>query len=146
MLLGHLAISALLHRYLDVDLGASIAGGIAPDIVDKTLCQILHITPSGRMYAHTALGVGLSTAVVWAVRGRRSALGWMAGYAAHLAADAGGSVPWMYPFVRYDFGGGATSLEDILRRYVDRPLFVALETMLLLWAGFALLSWQPTAR
>ena len=62
MLFGHVAISALLHRHIDVDLGASVAGGLAPDVVDKTLCQVLHATPNGRMYAHTVVGLALSTA------------------------------------------------------------------------------------
>ena len=138
MLFGHVAISALLHRYIDVDLGASVAGGLAPDVVDKTLCQVLHATPNGRMYAHTVVGLALSTALVWAARGRRSALGWMVGYAAHLAADSGGMVPLFYPFVEYDFGNQGVPLGEILSQFIHRPLLVALETCLLLWAGVAL--------
>jgi hypothetical protein len=60
MLFGHLAVSVLLHRYLGTDLKLTVAGGIAPDIVDKTLCQVLRLTPDGRMLGHSLLGMASS--------------------------------------------------------------------------------------
>jgi len=64
MLFGHLAISALQHRYLKADLVPVVVAGVLPDVVDKTLCQVLHLTPSGRMFGHTLAGLGLSALCV----------------------------------------------------------------------------------
>ena len=136
MLLGHIAVSLLLHRYLDADLTPAMAGGMFPDLVDKTLCQVLHLTQSGRMYAHTLLGLGLSTAIVGAVWGGREARSWGLGYGGHLLADVGGPVPWLYPFREYDFAP-APSLGEILRRALGDPAETGLELSLLLWALLA---------
>ncbi len=93
MLFGHLAVSALQHHYLDVDLAPTIAGGIFPDLVDKSLCQLLRITPHGRLFSHTLTGLGLSTALVGLLWGRRPARGWAWGYLGHLLGDAREGVP-----------------------------------------------------
>jgi hypothetical protein len=137
MILGHVAVSTLLHHYLKADLAPVMAGGMFPDLVDKTLCQVLHLTPSGRMYAHTLLGLGLSTAVVGAVWGARQARSWCLGYGAHLVADAGGPVPWLYPFRGYDFSRLSPTLGEILRHALADPAEMGLELSLLLWALFA---------
>jgi hypothetical protein len=137
MLLGHVAVSMLLQRYLGADLAPAMAGGMFPDLVDKTLCQVLHLTPSGRMYAHTLLGLGLTTTIVGAVMGRRQARSWGLGYGAHLVADVGGPVPWLYPFREYDFSGLSPTLGEILRRALGNPAETGLELSLLLWALLA---------
>jgi hypothetical protein len=143
MILGHLAVSALLHRYLKADLVPVMAGGVFPDLVDKTLCQVLHLTPSGRMHTHTLLSLGLSTALVRSVWGRQTARSWALGYLGHLVADVGGQIPWMYPFVDYDFPGGEPGLREILRGALEDPVEVGIESALILWA-FCALSW-PSA-
>jgi hypothetical protein len=143
MILGHLAVSALLHRYLDADLKPVIAAGLFPDVVDKLLCQVLRLTPSGRMYAHTLLSVGLSTAVVHKVCGRRTARAWALGYLGHLVADAEGRVPWLYPFREYDFTGSEPGLFQIVRKAMLRPTEVGFEAALLVWAAYAL-SGRPS--
>ena len=143
MILGHLAVSALLHRYLEVDLKPVLAAGIFPDVVDKLLCQVLHLTPSGRMYAHTLLAAALSTAAVHKVCGRRTAWAWALGYLAHLVADAEGDVPWLYPFREYDFSGGEPGLFQIVRQAMRRPVEVGFESALLVWAAYALVSRSP---
>jgi hypothetical protein len=139
MLLGHIAVSMLLHRYLDADLALVMVGGVFPDLVDKTLCQVLHLTPSGRMYAHTVLGLGLSTTLVSAIWGSRQARSWGLGYAGHLVADVGGPVPWLYPFREYDWEV-SPGLGEILRRALADPAEMGLELSLLLWALLAVSS------
>lgn len=138
MVFGHLAVSVLQHRYLKLNLGTVMAAGIFPDLVDKTLCQVLHWTPSGRMFGHTGVGLGFSAAVVGALWGRRAAWTWMLGYLGHLIGDAGGFVPWLYPFAHYDFtqhhGPG---LLEILRRALTDPAEMGLELALAAWAAGA---------
>jgi hypothetical protein len=144
MILGHLAVSALLHRYLEADLKPAIAAGIFPDVVDKFLCQVLHLTPSGRMYAHTLLAAALSTAVVHKACGRRTARAWALGYLGHLVADVEGLVPWLYPFQEYDFSGRELGLFQIVRQAIRRPVEVGFESALLIWAAYALASQSPS--
>ncbi|MEE8390533.1 MAG: metal-dependent hydrolase [Anaerolineae bacterium] len=134
MLFGHLAVSVLQHRYLKADLSLVVAGGIFPDIVDKTLCQVLHLTPSGRMFGHTLVGVVLSTAVVDLVGGRRAARGWALGYLGHLLGDAAGFVPWLYPFARYDFPSSPPGLLEIVRHALAKPDSMRWDVALSVWA------------
>lgn len=133
MLIGHIAISLLEHRYLKADLAPVLIAGMAPDILDKTLCQVLHLTPSGRMYGHTLLGLALSTGLVALLWGRRTAWSWALGYLSHLVADGAG-VPWLYPFVHYDFNPSPGLWENFLR-YLSSPLKLLPELFLCLWAG-----------
>jgi hypothetical protein len=135
MLFGHIAVSLLQHRYLNADLGPVLAGGLFPDVLDKTMCQVLHITPSGRMWGHTFLGLAISSLLVGMARGQRIAISWALGYAGHLAADAGGPIPWLYPFADYEFRP-APGLRDILRRFAEDRREILVETGLLVWALF----------
>ena len=130
MLVGHIAISVLQHRCLDTELVPSLLGGLFPDALDKTLCQVLRITPSGRMWGHTLLGLGLTTILVGAVRGRRAARSWALGYAGHLAADTGGKLPLLYPFMAYEFEP-SPGFSEIVRRFLSDRQEVALEFGLL---------------
>jgi hypothetical protein len=134
MLVGHLAISVLQNRYLKADLAPVIAGGIFPDVVDKTLCQVLHMTPSGRMFGHTLVGLVATTTVVGLLGGRRAARSWALGYLGHLLGDMGGFMPWLYPLVRYDFSRGSPRLLDILHRAIENPARIGLELALSVWA------------
>ena len=144
MILGHLAVSALLHRYLEADLRPAIAAGLFPDVVDKLLCQVLRLTPSGRMYAHTLLAVALSTAIVRKTYGRRTARAWALGYLGHLVADVEGDIPWLYPFRAYDFSGSEPGLFQIVRQAIRRPVEVGFESALLVWAAYALVNRSPS--
>lgn len=147
MIFGHLAVSALLHHYLDVDLDTVVAGGIFPDVVDKTLCQVLRVTPSGRMYAHTLLSVAFSTAVVSLVWGRQKARVWALGYLAHLAADMGGRLPLFYPFQKYEFVGEEPGLFQIIQYALHRKVDMGIELILVVWAACVLGStWSERAR
>jgi len=132
MLLGHVAVSTLLHRYLRVELGPVIWGGIFPDAVDKTLCQGLRITRSGRMYAHTLLSLGLTTLGIRLLGGRQIAWGWGLGYLGHLLADSTGFIPWFYPFRHYRFHQSQATFLSSFSNMFLRPKW--LEWVLLIWA------------
>jgi hypothetical protein len=138
MLFGHLAVSALLHHYLDADLETVVAGGVFPDVVDKTLCQVLRVTPSGRMYAHTLLSVAVSTSFVSLLWGRKKAKAWVLGYLGHLAADGGGWLPLLYPFKRYEFVGGEPGLFQIIQTALQRKVNMGIELLLVVWAACVL--------
>ena len=138
MLFGHLAVSVLQHRYLKVDLKPVVAAEVFPDVVDKTLCQVLHLTPSGRMFGHTLAGLIFSTAVVGLIWGRRAAWSWALGYLGHLLGDAGGFVPWLYPFAQYDFSRDSSGLFEIIRRTLANRAALRLELALFVWAICAL--------
>jgi hypothetical protein len=143
MLFGHLAVSTLQHRYLKADLVPVVVAGIFPDVVDKTLCQILHLTSNGRTLGHTLVGLGLSTVVVRLIWGRRTAWSWALGCVGHLLGDSGGFVPWLYPFVRYDFPQHSPGLFEMLWRELRNPAAMGLELALSAWAVCAL-YWPRT--
>ena len=89
MLAGHLGVSVLAHRYLKADLVPVVVAGVIPDVVDKALCQGLHLLPNGRMWGHTLLGLAVSTVLVRLLWGRQTAWSWAVGYLGHLVADLG---------------------------------------------------------
>lgn len=138
MIFGHVAVSALLHHYLDVDLKTVLAGGLFPDVVDKTLCQVLRVTPSGRMYAHTLLTAAASSALVSLLWGKKKARAWALGYLGHLTADGGGWLPLLYPFRKYEFVGGEPGLFRIVQNALQRKLDMGVELVLLVWAAVIL--------
>jgi hypothetical protein len=146
MVIGHVAVSVLEHRYLKVELVPVLVAGIFPDLVDKALCQLLHVTPFGRMYAHTLAAMALSTLVVGLIWGRHVAWSWGLGYLSHLVCDLGGFLPWLYPFVHYDFPHRQHNLVEILRPWLLHPAGLALEVALLAWAAWAWLWPLLTAR
>lgn len=137
MLFGHLAVSALEHRYANVEFVPVMAAAVLPDVVDKISHYVLGQTATGRLWGHTLVGVVVSSMVVWLAWGRRSALSWAVGYLSHLVCDIGGVVPWLHPFVTYQFPpayGFETTLGIALTNYPR----MALETALLIWAFVAL--------
>ncbi|MFP4393951.1 MAG: metal-dependent hydrolase [Anaerolineales bacterium] len=138
MIFGHLAISALEHRYWDADLVPVIIAGLAPDLVDKTACQVLHLAPSGRMAGHTLAGLALSTLLIAPLWGKRAARSWALGYLGHLLGDLNSPVPWLYPFVNYDFKP-SPSLWRVLHNLFRDPLSLSLEIALIVWAIVAVL-------
>jgi len=117
-----------------------MAAGVFPDVTDKLLCQVLHITPSGRMYGHTLLSAALTTLLVRKVWGARAAWAWLLGYVGHLVGDMAGFVPWLYPFRDYDFEGGDIGLFSVMRRVIHSPVDVSVELTLLVWAVCALVA------
>ncbi len=145
MLIGHLGVSVLAHRYLKADLVPVVIAGVFPDVIDKTLCQGLHVFPSGRMWGHTLLGLAVSTIIVRLLWGRQTAWSWAVGYLGHLVADIGGQVPWLYPFVQYEFDPSPGLWEMLLRR-LQNPAGIGLELAVLGWAALAVRSPQRIKR
>ena len=137
MLIGHIGIALLQHGYLNAKLAPVMAGGLFPDALDKTLCQVLQVTRSGRMWGHTALGVIASTMLVGVLSGRRAARDWLLGYLGHLWADSEGPIPWWYPFKTYTFKQSAGFVE-IFRHFAENQTDVMLEFALLALGLFAL--------
>jgi LexA-binding, inner membrane-associated putative hydrolase len=130
MLIGHIGIALLQHRYLDAGFKPAIAGSLFPDALDKTLCQVLRLTPSGRMWGHTALSAVISTVAVRALTGKRTARDWFLGYLGHLLADSGGPIPWWYPFRTYTFDP-SPDFAEIFRRFAENQTDAILEFALL---------------
>jgi len=142
MVIGHIGISLLQHSLLDADLVPIVAGGLFPDALDKTLCQVMKLTPSGRMWGHTALSVVITTTLVAALAGTRPARDWLLGYTGHLVADGDGPVPWWYPFRTYSFEPSPGFLE-MLHRFTDNRRAVAAEFGLL---AVGLVAWAARSR
>jgi hypothetical protein len=139
MLFGHLAVSVLQHRYLKADLVPVVIAGIFPDVVDKSMCYVLHVVPSGRTWGHTLLSMGLSTITVSLIWGRRFGYSWALGYIGHLLGDFGSALPWFYPFRPYEFPPSSLSLWTIIRRFLANPPALLFELALSVWAISALI-------
>jgi membrane-bound metal-dependent hydrolase YbcI (DUF457 family) len=145
---GHVALAALAAKCTGVDLRASLAASMAPDLVDKPLRWLLRITPNDRIPAHTLLFWAGSTALVWALSGgeRRGVLarGWAVGYGAHLAGDHlnsylnPGRIYPLWPFKRYRLHRGPTGLHSSLNDFSPASLLLegaAVAVALLAWAA-----------
>jgi hypothetical protein len=146
MLFGHLAVSALLHRYLKADLTTAMVAGTLPDVVDKTLHRVLRLTPAGRMCGHTLLGMGLTTAAAGLIGGRRAAWSWALGYLGHLVSDSGDAgVPWLYPFVPRDLSRSEPDLWKLIRRALTDRKRMAVELTLTVWAVCALMAQRESS-
>ncbi|MCK4973233.1 MAG: metal-dependent hydrolase, partial [Candidatus Heimdallarchaeota archaeon] len=86
-----------------VSLYALLLGSLGPDIIDKAIS--LPITGNGRYIGHSLLfDIAISVIVLslfW--RNRRIWIGFIVGLQTHLILDTGGFMPWLFPFVNYDF-------------------------------------------
>jgi hypothetical protein len=133
MIIGHLAISVLESHYLDTDMGPTIAGGLFPDALDKSLCQVLAVSAHGRLWGHTVLGFALSTLIVGAARGKRAAGSWALGYVSHLLADLEAPVPLFHPFAAYAMPE-SPSITETLHRFATDPTKLLPELALAIWA------------
>ena len=143
MLFGHLAVSALEHRYLKAEFAPVMVAAVLPDAVDKALHYVAGQTETGRLWGHTLLAALLTSLVVWGIWDRQSATSWALGYLSHLVCDIGSVVPWLFPLVTYEFPvsvGFALTLWDGLSN-IPRMAF---ELALSGWAVAAL--WPQIAR
>jgi len=133
---GHLAYCLLGKRYFNVDWIPVIAGGMLPDIIDKPLNDVFHLTPYGRYAMHSLFGFAVVTLAAYLVFNRRVAYSYAVGHLSHLIADADFN-PWFWPFVRYDFGDGIDVL-DIIRKpaTIFFPSWILMETTILGLAAF----------
>lgn len=138
MLFGHLAISALEHRYAKAALVPVTAAAIFPDAVDKIAHYVFGQYATGRMWGHTLLAALLTSLVVLGLFGKHNAASWMLGYFSHLICDIEGVIPWLAPFVTYDFSP-PRSFVMALWSALTRPLIIV-EALLSIWA--VIVIWQ----
>lgn len=144
MIIGHLAISILESHYLDTETVPTIAGGFFPDVLDKSLCQVLNVSPYGRLWGHTVLSFVLSTLMVRASKGKRTARSWALGYLGHLLADLESPLPILYPFATYSMPD-SPSISETLRRFALNPKKLLPELVLAGWAVWVLIQdWRKT--
>ncbi|MGC9467341.1 MAG: metal-dependent hydrolase [Anaerolineae bacterium] len=136
MVFGHLAVSALEHKYAKLAVVPVMAVAVFPDAVDKIAHYVLGKTESGRLWGHTLTVALLTSALCLVLFGKRNALSWLIGYLSHLICDIGSVVPWLYPFVVYEFPP-PESFETTLWMSLARPRLL-LELALSVWAVLAL--------
>ncbi len=86
-----------------VSLYALLLGSLGPDIIDKAIS--LPITGNGRYVGHSLLFnvvISLSVlAIFW--KNKRIWIGFIVGWQMHILLDLGGFIPWLFPFVNYEF-------------------------------------------
>ena len=133
MLIGHVAISLLERRYLDTELGPTLAGGLFPDILDKGLYYVLPRHPERAR-------VGTHAPQLRPVDGHRQGRRRQEG-----RAELGGRLcrtsrrrrwrrrPPFYPFAHHDFQPSPT-LATIIERFFKNRREVTVELVLLAWA------------
>ncbi len=132
MLFGHLAVAALQHRYTKSALVPVTAAAVFPDAVDKVAHYVLGYNATGRMWGHTLIAAGLTSLVVLRLFGRHNAASWALGYLSHLLFDIEGTVPWLAPFVTYEFAPHRGFFEALWGN-LTRPMIVV-EIALAVWA------------
>jgi hypothetical protein len=145
MIVGHLAISILESHYLEADVAPVVAGGLFPDVLDKSLCQVLNVSRYGRHWGHTVLGFALSTAIVRILGDKKKARSWALGYASHILADLQSPIPLFYPFASYALPDSPT-ITETLHRFTKDPTKLVPELMLAIWAAWVLIRRRPDTR
>ena len=101
--LAHIATAMLMARAAKASTPSAVLGALAPDLIDKPPAWVMKVTPSGRYFGHSLPFGVLVTLASTRLLGRSVGLGFGLGYLAHLGGDIGGPMPWLMPFVRYDY-------------------------------------------
>ena len=143
---GHIALAILGRTLGGVDLPMSIAGTLAPDVVDKSAAHVLAIAPAGRYAMHSLSGWVACTWLVRVVAGKRRARAWAVGHMLHLLGD-GQDVPWLWPFRQYTYPprrGLGDFLTDVL--YSDEGRRGLRIELLLLAMSLLALAWERGTR
>jgi hypothetical protein len=141
--LGHLSVGFTLAFVLRLNLAVTVAAAVLPDLVDKPLTAVLHIS-EGRFIGHTLLFVFVVSLVFYAWK-RAYGLAAFLGGISHLLLDVGGPLPLFYPFASYEFTTGSVDLGGYFRTYlvsggfVKELIFAALLGLCVL-AGYLLLK------
>jgi hypothetical protein len=133
---GHLAFSVLGNRYLKAEWIPVIVGAFLPDLIDKPLNDVFHITPYGRYAMHSLFGLGIATLVAFLICNRKIAYSYCIGHASHLIADADFN-PWFWPFIRYEWPSGIDVM-DMFRApsTIFFPSWIFVEALILGLAAF----------
>lgn len=137
---GHVAAAYLASKLFRTDQRAGLAVSMFPDMIDKPVRWLLHITPNDRIPAHTGLVWTLTSAITWLLGGKRFAQGWLVGYGAHLVCDEinaylnPGRIYFWWPFKRYQMHTGPTGLQSSLNDFSPASLLVeAVTVVCALW-------------
>ncbi len=98
-----------------VSLYALLLGSLGPDIIDKAIS--LPITGYGRYVAHSIFFDVVISLIVLAVfwKNKRIWIGFIVGWQMHIILDTGGFMPWLFPFVNYEFPERALSFWEMLQ-------------------------------
>lgn len=98
-----------------VSLYALLLGSLGPDIIDKAIS--LPITGNGRYIGHSLLFDIVISLIVLAVfwKNKRIWIGFIVGWQMHIILDIGGFMPWLFPFVNYEFPERALSFWEMLK-------------------------------
>jgi LexA-binding, inner membrane-associated putative hydrolase len=136
MLFGHVAVSALEHRYVKAEFAPVMVAAIFPDLLDKIAHYALGLTGSGRMWGHTLPATLITTGIVLALWGKRAATTWALGYLSHLVCDLNNVVPWLYPLATYEFPESEGFEATLWASLTDTPRML-METGLSVWALIA---------
>ena len=129
---SHLSTAVFLNRIVFKGSDAAAASGVLlPDVVDKNLAWVLHVTKSSHHIGHSLVGITFATACVRMLFGREAAGTFCSAYVLHLFEDElhHGRVPWFFPFSSW-------------KRVSHRPsrrrklLFVSLELPALALLGY----------
>ena len=99
--LGHITFTLLVGTRLNLSAGFLILGVLLPDLVDKSLVIFFGIG-GGRYIAHTLTFAALA-GILALLHSRKAALAVSFGVFAHLVEDSYSFIPWLYPFLDYDF-------------------------------------------
>ena len=101
---GHIALAIFGHKLLRVELPTTVAATLAPDLVDKALAQVLHVTPSGRYAMHSLVGLLAASGAAYLLGGKDKGRAWAVGHFLHFVGD-GGEMPWLLFLRDYSFSG-----------------------------------------
>lgn len=149
---GHLASVLIATRLVRVNRRVSLTASLVPDALDKALHWGLHLTPSDRLWGHTAWALIGSTIMVEAFGRRRGRPGlgvpWLIGYGVHMLGDVQARLPLWYPLSKQGYHNGAR-FREMMRGEREVPWKVfALEGVLALAAiGLEAYHWlQAPAR
>ncbi len=132
--IAHVASAVLVNRlvYDDDRIAPAVAGALLPDLVDKTLAWVLHVTSSSHHVAHTPLaaaGLSLIAGCLW---GTSTARSFGFAYLTHLVGDEvhHGRVPWRMPFSSQRRRNRAEGTEKIRLRAIGILLEVPASVLL----------------
>jgi len=98
-----------------ISLYALLLGSLGPDIIDKAIS--LPITGNGRYIAHSLLFDIVISLIILTVfwKNKRIWIGFIVGWQMHIILDTGGFMPWLFPFVNYEFPERSLSFWEMLQ-------------------------------
>lgn len=101
--LAHIGVTIFISSLLYLPLTFAVIGSVLPDVFDKLLV-ILDLSSCSRFFGHTLLFGAIVSLIVYIFTKRKdSALAILFGCYTHLILDAQQPVPWLYPFISYEF-------------------------------------------